>query len=68
MPPLRHKVGNEYSPMTSEVIAWMVQQPDIREYLFKRSSNKNSLIVYDPDAGTWQGKDYKPAPTRKLVF
>jgi hypothetical protein len=59
MPPLPHKVGDTFSVETSEVVAWLVRQPKIMQYLFQTCSG-NGLIVFDTVARTWHGKDYKP--------
>jgi hypothetical protein len=60
MPPLRHKLGEVFDVNTSEVIAWLVRQPKVRQYLFQTCSG-NDLIVFDAVSRTWRGKDYKPA-------
>ena len=65
MPPLRHTVGGQFDYATSEVVTWLVNQPTIRDYLF-RAISRNGLIVYDTAAGTWQGRDYKAPPP--IVF
>nr|WP_304955443.1 hypothetical protein [uncultured Acetatifactor sp.] len=61
MPPLRLKVGNEYSPEESEVINWLIKQADILNYIFdavRGNGRRESPIIYNPDTGTWQGVDY----------
>ena len=57
MPPLRHSFPNqEFDIMNSEVCEWLIQQPDIRSFLY--SVVCSDEIVFNPDTGTWQGKDY----------
>lgn len=63
MPKLRHKVGEgEFDITKSEVVQWLVKQPDILQYIFNKvfhgPNNDNALIVYNPERGTWQGVDY----------
>lgn len=57
MPQLRHSFPNqEFDIMNSEVCEWLIQQPDIRSFLY--SVVCGDEIVFNPDTGTWQGKDY----------
>lgn len=62
MPPLRHKKENEpFDPRKSEVIHWLIEQPDILNYLFDAvhgNQFRESPIIYDPETGLWQGVDY----------
>lgn len=61
MPPLRHKFGDEYTAEKSEVISWLVKQPDILNYIFdavRGNGHRESPIVYNPDTEMWQGVDY----------
>ncbi len=70
MPPLHHKVdvsGGKFDITKSEVSLWLMQQPDIMQYVFTRIKN-SGLIVYDSEAGTWQGKDYKEVKFREGEF
>jgi len=58
MPPSYHRLpGTEYDVSKSEVINWLIQQPDILEFLwdqFKQSKD----VIYDSANGKWQGVDY----------
>lgn len=61
MPPLRHKTTDSFDPRESEVIQWLIQQPDILNYLFdavRGNQYRESPIVYDSETGTWRGTDY----------
>lgn len=61
MPPLRHKIGNEYEAEKSEVINWLIKQPDILNYIFdavRGNGRRESPIIYNSDTDTWQGVDY----------
>lgn len=63
MPPLRHKVGDKYDIMDSEVMDWIVAQPEVRQWLFDKISDKSGgkkpeFIKYNPEMKTWQGVDY----------
>lgn len=62
MPPLKHNdpAGN-LDPQKSEVIHWLIAQPDILNYIFdavRGNGHRESLIVYDSDTGMWRGVDY----------
>ncbi len=60
MPRLRHKLpGEDFDIRKSEVVAWLVSQPSIRQFVFNRVAQRG-LIVFDRESGTWQGKDSKP--------
>ena len=54
MPPLRHKVGDEFDIMRSEVAAWLCEQPSIRQYAFD-IAHAAGVIVYDAGTGEWRG-------------
>lgn len=64
MPPLKHKLpNNEFDIMKSEVVDWMVQQPEIRQWLYDKVTDKSGgkkpeFIFYNPEQETWQGVDY----------
>jgi len=58
MPPLKHSYpGRAYNVVQSEVVRWLIKQPDILQWLFESMKDK-ALIAYDPSKGTWQGVDY----------
>lgn len=57
MPPLHHSLpGEPFDIAKSEVIEWLVSQPDIMQLVFNAVRNKH--IVYNPVTGTWKGVDY----------
>lgn len=62
MPPLYHKIpGDKFDVMKSEVVNWLIKQPDILQFLMDRVANRSEstrLIKYDSDTGKWQGVDY----------
>ncbi len=61
MPPLKHNPEGNYDPTKSEVIKWLISQPDILNYIFdavRGNGRRESPIVYDSETGTWQGVDY----------
>ena len=64
MPPLQHKsVDGKYDVMKSEVIDWMVKQPDVRQWLYDKVVDKTGgknpeFICYNADKKMWQGVDY----------
>ena len=59
MPPRYHKLpGEDYDIKKSEGVNWLIQCPDILEYVwdqFKQSGD----IEYNPETGKWQGVDYE---------
>ncbi len=70
MPPLFHRAaaaGEKFDITKSEVSAWLLQQPDIMQYVFTRIKN-SGLIVYNSTKGTWQGRDYKKVEFREGEF
>lgn len=62
MPPLYHTLPNkEFDIKKSEVVKWLLEQPEIMQFVMDRVSSRKgelSLIQYDREAGTWQGVDY----------
>jgi hypothetical protein len=60
MPPLRHKVGDQYDVTKSEVAKWLCSQPEIMEYVVGRM-NAAGFITFDPETRLWTGIDYEPA-------
>lgn len=59
MPPLYHTLpGEEFDVSRSEVVQWLIQQPDILSYISNRVKGDSKLIVYNRETGKWQGVDY----------
>lgn len=62
MPELKHKVGDgDFDITKSEVCQWLIQQPEILNYIFDRvrgNGRIESLIEYNPERKTWKGIDY----------
>lgn len=63
MPPLHHTTGNKYDIMSSEVMDWIVAQPEVRQWLYDKITDKSGgkkpeFIKYNPKTKTWQGVDY----------
>lgn len=56
MPPLRHKVGDRFDVNSSEVIRWLMEQPEIRIKIFDMA-NQRGVIVYDAETKMWKGCD-----------
>lgn len=62
MPPLRHNLDGDYDPTKSEVINWLITQPDILNYLFdavRGNGYRESPIMFDSSTGKWQGVDWR---------
>lgn len=57
MPELRHSIpGESFDVRNSEVCRWLMQQPEIMQYVFDKV-NYSGDIVYDRARGTWKGAD-----------
>lgn len=57
MPELHHsKTGSEFDIRDSEVVKWLMQQPEIMQKIFDMASRKG-VIVFNPDTKTWKGAD-----------
>lgn len=56
MPRLRHKVGDRFDINTSEVVKWLVSQPEIMDKIFIMANN-HKVIVYDQNTSEWRGAD-----------
>lgn len=63
MPPLYHHLPNQdFDIRKSEVVKWLIQQPEILQKVFDFAANrspKNKLIEYNTKTGQWQGVDFK---------
>ena len=63
MPPLYHKLPNQdFDIKKSEVVKWLIQQPEILQKVFDFAANrspKNKLIEYNTKTCQWQGVDFK---------
>ena len=58
MPPLYHSLpGHSFDIRNSEVIKWLVSNPEVLQYLFDKA-NKSGFIIYNPKTGKWQGVNY----------
>ena len=58
MPPLYHTIpGHDYSVEDSQVIRWIVSQPELCQRMFNKLRD-SGYIVYDRETGKWQGADY----------
>lgn len=56
MPRLRHTVGEQFDIRTSEVVKWLLKQPDIMQKVFDFAAN-HKVIAYDSATGEWRGAD-----------
>lgn len=56
MPRLKHTVGDRFDTHTSEVVKWLLNQPDIMQQVFNSAMNSKA-IVYDYDTHEWRGAD-----------
>ena len=56
MPPLSHHPDKSkpFDMSKSEVVAWILKQPDIQQWLFNTLCDRG-LIKFNPKTGLWQG-------------
>ena len=57
MPPLQRTPGSEYSATRDQVLNWFSCQPELINVIISKAQYEG-LIVYDPQTGTWRGRDY----------
>lgn len=56
MPPLYHSIpGQNFDIKNSEVVKWLIEQPEILQYLFDKISH--NYLQYDSATGKWKGID-----------
>ena len=62
MPPLYHTLpSEEFDINKSEVVQWLIQQPETKQFIYDRIMNRSKAlkpIEYDRDTGKWHGVDY----------
>lgn len=58
LPPSYHKVpGENYDARKSEVLQWLIKQPDIQEFVWDQIKQSGD-VEYDRETGIWTGVDY----------
>lgn len=59
MPPLYHTIpGQNFDITQSEVLKWLVAQPEILNYIWDNIKNSDD-VCYDADTGKWYGVDFE---------
>ena len=59
MPPLYHTIpGQNFDITQSEVIKWLIAQPEIMNYIWDNIKNSDD-VYYDADTGKWCGADFE---------
>lgn len=59
MPPLYHTIpGKNFDIAQSEVVKWLIAQPDILNYIWDNIKNSGD-VFYDTDTGKWCGIDHE---------
>lgn len=62
MPPLYHKMPDEdFDINKSEVVEWLMKQPEIKQFIFEKASNRSDKLKpmkYNHTICKWQGVDY----------
>ena len=59
MPPLHHTLpGKDFDSERSQVLEWIVEQPELVNYLFDHIRYAGH-IQFDPKRRTWVGVDYR---------
>lgn len=64
MPKLYHTLpGHDFDVNKSEVLNWLIQQPEVLSFLFSRipkaKDYKNPAMKYDAGTGLWCGVDFE---------
>jgi hypothetical protein len=60
MPPGYHKLPDrEFDIHKSKVVKWLIQQPEILQYLWDEVARRTEHVVYNPTTGLWVGVDYE---------
>lgn len=58
MPPVRHTIsGQNFEIQNSEAIQWLIQQPEILNYIWNNVKNSGA-VIYDPQTSRWTGAEY----------
>lgn len=58
LPPSYHKLpGEKYDIKKSEIVQWLIQQPEILQFLWDQFQ-PSGYIIYDRSTGKWHGVDY----------
>lgn len=53
-----HADGEDYRIKSSEVVEWLVQQPEILQAMFDYyRDRRHPAILFDHETGTWKGRD-----------
>lgn len=59
MPPLHHTIPNEeFDIKKSEVVKWLISQPDILNWIWNNIKQSGD-VIYDKDTGEWRGVDFE---------
>ena len=60
MPTLHHTLPEEeFDIKKSEVVQWLIKQPEILQYISNRiMGNGSAYIKYNSETGKWEGVDY----------
>lgn len=57
MPPRYHTLpGKDFDIKKSEVVKWLISQPEILNFLWNHIKSSGD-VIYDPQTGLWQGVD-----------
>lgn len=60
MPPLIHKhPDKEYDIEKSELVSWLIDQPEIKDWLVGYLKGLKDYVEYDSKTGCWVGVNYK---------
>ena len=59
LPPSYHTIpGQEFNVKKSEVINWLIDQPEILNYLWNNIKQSGD-VFYDSETGIWTGVDWE---------
>lgn len=60
MPPVYHTLsGRDYDVRESELVNWLLEQDDIKNWLASYVKNLTDYVKYDSEKAYWVGIDYE---------
>jgi hypothetical protein len=61
-----HRPGERFHISNSEVVQWLVRQPEVQQEIFNWAKNNNSIVL-DIETGCWHGAAWKAPPTENTA-
>jgi hypothetical protein len=60
MPSLKHKPNELFDITKSQVVNWLIDQPEVRQDIYDQYRR---FMVFDPETKTWRGNGKANVPT-----